>query len=330
MTEMVQRLTPQVCGAQSWDSVTYDAKDSIVRAVPSANGAAVFMVPRSGGVLRGFLVDVRGAVVGDVAGKTIRSNGVFTDVSAARVDERFVVGVVSSPHTSVMAIRDDLKEYRELALADGTVMGDAAVMHARNTRVTTTGGVSGMLMTTFDANWASMGTEVVARSVPISMTSTQYGNDAMISWSTPTECHVQRVGANIESVQPHPCVGGRLAANYADRGGWLVYERDGSIMLSRVVVDAANQIGAERPLVRFGTSPRIAFDGAHYWISYIDGRGDVVVGLLDRDGSLDSLALEGTQPLAGAYDLAMNGVNPWIYALDGSGLGAAKLCISPL
>jgi hypothetical protein len=329
--EMAERLTPKICSAQAFESVTYDAKDSILRAVPASNGASVFMVPRSGGVLRGFQIDGRGLVIGNPQGQKIRSNVAFTDVSASRVDGRLIVGVVAGIQTSVMAIRDDLQDFRELALVDGTLMGDTAGMHVHNTRVTTTGGASGMQMTTFDANWAAMGTEVVARSVPTSMTSAAYGNDAMISWSTPTECHVQRIGAGIESMRPFPCTNGRLAVDYAQRGGWLVYERDGGIMIAGIVVDGQNQIASAKPLVRFGTSPRIAYDGAHYWISYIDLRGDVVMGLLDSSGSaLDGVAIEGTQPLAGAYDIAMSGSNPWVFALDGNGLGATKLCISRL
>lgn len=328
--EMALRLTPQICSTQSWESVTYDAKDSIVRAIPSNIGAAVFMVPKSGGMLRGFQVDGRGVVTGNLAGEKIRTNATFTDLSATHVDGRLVVSAVTGTQTSVMTIRDDLQDYRELSLVDGNFLGTATVMRVNNTRVTTTGGTSGMLATGFDASWAPLGTVVVARSVPVSMTSAAYSNDAMISWSTPTECHLQRLGAGIESMRPFPCINGRLAVDYTTHRGWLVYERDGGIMIAKIIVDGQNQIASEQPLVRFGTSPRIAYDGAHYWVSYIDGRGDIVMGLLGSTGVLAGVAIEGTQPLAGAYDIAMVGGNPWVVALDGSGMGATKMCISTL
>ncbi len=327
LPEPAERLIPKICSTQSWESVRYDAKDSIVRAIPSTTGAAVFMVPKSGGMLRGFQVNGRGDVMGNLEGQKIRSNAMFTDLSAARVDDRLMVGAVIGTQTSVMAIRDDLQDYRELALVDGNFMGTSTMMHVQNTRVTTTGGASGMLTTGFDANWALLGTVVVARSVPVSMTSVAYGNDAMISWSTPTECHVQRLGAGIESARPFACLNGRIAADPATYGGWLVYERDGGIMLSRIVADAQNQIAGELQLVRFGTSPRIAYDGAHYWASYIDARGEVVIGVLDTSGVLHGGAINGTDPLAGAYDVTMIGGSPWVVAIDGSGVGATKICL---
>ena len=328
MPEMTERFSPQICGAETLESVRYDAKDSIVRAIPTKTGAAVFMVPSGGGMLRGFQVDGRGTLMGNPEGQKIRSNATFTDVSAAYLDERMVVAAVVGAQTSVMAIRDDLQDYRELARVDGALMGTAAMMRIHNTRVSATGGPSGMLMSTFDANWAAMGTEVVARSVPVSMTSTAYSNDAMISWSTPNECHVQRVGAGIESMRPFPCLNARVAASYAAHAGWLVYERDGSIMLARITVDAPNQLGTEQQLVRFGTAPRIAFDGTRYWVSYVDVRGDLVVGLLDSSGALVGVAVEGTQPRGSAYDLVIAGGNAWLYAIDGNGVGATKLCVS--
>lgn len=323
-----ERVTPMVCTSRSWDSVTYDAKDAVVRALPTAHGAAVFMVPRAGGMLRGFQVDGRGLVMGDAEGQRIRT-GAFTDLAATRVDGRTIVGAISGTRTSVMAIDQDLKEATELALVDGALQGTTTMMPLGAARVTATGGPSGMLLSSFDATWAPMGTEVVARSVPISMTSTAYGNDAMIAWSTPTECHVQRVGAGIESVQPFACANGRIAADPLSHAGWLVYEQGGSIMITRIAVDAPNQMSAERPLVRFGSSPRIAYDGLHYWISYLDARGDVVVGVLDAGGTLVGVALEGTQPLAQAHDLVIVDGQPWVFALDGSGIGATRLCIDP-
>jgi hypothetical protein len=320
------RIKPEICGVRTWDEVVYEAKDTELRAVGTESGAAVFMVPRSGGMLRGFVVDGRGLISGDPKGLKIRNEGIYTSLSAGRVDGRFVVGLVAGDHTSVNVIREDLGDYRELAVVDGAFIGDATMMHSRNTKVTTTGGSSGMLMSTFDANWAPMGTRVVARSVPISMTSAAYGTDAMIGWSTPTECHVQRVASGIESMQPYPCSNNRIAVDYASRGGWMVYESGPSVMIGQIRADGHNQIANELPLVQHGSSPRIAFDGARFWVSYIDERGDVVVGFLDNHGAFDSRVMDGTRPMAGAYDLAVIGGSPWIYAIDGNGVGATKLC----
>ncbi len=321
----VQRVRPEVCGVRSWD-VVYDAKDTDLRAVGTPTGAAVFMVPKAGGILRGFLVDGRGLVVGNQDGQKIRGDANFTGLSATRVDDRYVVGLVTGNQISVNAIRDDLGDYRELTVVPGAFVGDSTVMHSRNTRITATGGSTGMVMSTFDSNWAPMGSEVVARSVPVSMTSASYGNDAMIGWSTDNECHVQRIASGVESMQPYPCHNSRLALDYASRGGWMVYEVGERLMIAKIAVDGHNQIANEQQLARFGSSPRIAFDGQRFWASYVDFHGDLVVGFIDENGTLDSTSISGTRPLAGAYDLAMIGGSPWVYAIDENGVGATHLC----
>jgi hypothetical protein len=329
-TDEVARLVPQVCGVRAWNTAQFDAKDSTLRAVATVNGAAVFMVPNSGGMLRGFEVDGRGLIRGDQHGQKIRSDGVYTGLSATRVDDRYVVNLVSGDHVSVNVVRDDLQDFRELAVVDGAFVGDTAMMHARNVRMTTTGGPAGMVTSSFDANWAPMGSEVAARSVPVSMTSAAYQNDGMMAWSTTSECHLQRIASGIESMQPYPCRNGRLAVSYEDRGGWMVYESGNRVMIAQIAVDGHNQIANERQLVRFGRSPRIAFDGARYWVSYIDAHSDLVAGFLDETGELTSTAIEGTQPMADAYDLAVVGGGAWLYAIDGTGVGATRMCATAL
>ncbi|MBA3464376.1 MAG: hypothetical protein H0T46_30775 [Deltaproteobacteria bacterium] len=325
-TNTAQKVLPEICATRTWDSVNYDAKDSVVRAVPTVTGAALFMVPKSGGMLRGFEVDGRGTVIGDPTGRKIRSDMMFTDLSATRLDDRYIVGLVSNGQVSINAVKDDLTEYRELAIASGSLVGDQTVVWSRNARIATTGGAGGMMSTRFDAEWASMGSTALAHSVPTSMTTAAYGNDAMVAWSTETTCHLQRVAAGVESTRPYACKNGRLAVNFEERGGWMVYERGASVMIARIEVNGHNPIANENLLTRFGTSPRIAFDGAHYWVSYIDARGDLVVGMVDSTGSLDSAAVEGTQPMHDAYDLAVAAGSAWVFALDGNGLGATRLC----
>jgi hypothetical protein len=325
-TNTTAKLLPEICATRSWDSVAYDAKDSVVRAVPTVTGATLFMVPKGGGMLRGFEVDGRGMVIGDPTGWKIRSDQMFTDVSATRHDERYIVGLVSNGQVSINAVRDDLADYRELAVAPGSLVGDQTVVKARNTRMAATGGAGGMLATQFDAVWASMGSDELARSVPVSITTAAYGNDAMVAWSTETTCHLQRVAAGIESSQSYPCKNGRLAVDFAERGGWMVYERGESVMIARIEATGHNQIANENQLARFGSSPRIAFDGSHYWVSYVDFRGDLVVGMVDSNGTLDSTAIEGTQPMHDSYDLAVAAGTAWVFALDHNGFGATRLC----
>lgn len=325
--ESTARLMPEVCGSRSWD-VVYDAKQTDLRAVPNGAGAAIFMVSKAGGMLRGFQVDGRGLVVGSPGGYKIRADDDFTGLAATRVDDRYIVNLIGSTHVSVNVISDDLLQYRELGTLDGSVIGDTAMMHVRNVRVATTGGVSGMQMASFDASWATMGSEVVARSVATSMSSAAYGTeDAMIAWSTPSECHVARIGAGDDSMQPHACTNARLAVDYDHRGGWMLYEGDeGGVMIARIDTNAHNLIADEHPIDRYGTSPRVTYDGERFWASYIDIHGDLIVGILDEHGGLHSTAVDATRPSHDAYDLnAVNGA-AWVYAADLAGIGATRIC----
>lgn len=327
---VVPRLIPEVCAARAWPEVAADAKDMELAVVQMPQGAAVLSVAKQGSALTGFLVDSRGLIMGDPYGTKIRTDGVYTGLSAAVVDSRLVVGLVEGSNISVNVVRDDLGDFRELADVEGSFIGDATVMHARGNRVTTTGGATGMVLSTFDSAWAPMSSEVIARSVPTSMTSVAYGNDAMLAWSTDTSCHLQRVAAGAYSEQAFPCRNGRLAVDYASRAGFLVYEAGDAIMISDIRASAHNEIANENLLVPTGKSPRIAFDGQRYWVSYINVRGDVVVGYLDETNSLNSLAIEFTRPMAGAYDLAFVNGAIEVFAYDGeTGYNSHRICLAP-
>jgi hypothetical protein len=324
----VARLLPQVCSSRSWPEALVEAKDTDLAVVPMTHGAAVLAVPRTGGSLRGFLLDGRGLIMGDPQGTKI-IGGNFTGLSATVADGRVVVGLVDGNKVAVNVLRDDLGDYRTLASVNGSFVGDATVMHARGERITATGGANGMFMSTFDSAWAPSGSEQLARSVPTSMTSTAYGNDAMVAWSTTNECHVQRYASNVHSQQAFPCANSRVAVDYAARSGQLVYEQGQSIMISDINVSATNELEVSNVLAPVGRSPRIVFDGTRYWVSYLNVRGEVVVGYLDGKAQIVSTAVDGTRPFNDAYELAFVNGAIWVYALDAeTGFNANKICLA--
>jgi hypothetical protein len=324
---IIPRLIPEVCASRSWPEAYVEAKDSDLAVVPMTHGAAVLAVPRSGGDLRGFLVDGRGLIMGDPAGMKI-IGGKFTGVSATVTDSRLIVGLVDGSNVAVNVLRDDLGDYRALATVAGSYVGDATVMHARGERITATGGATGMVLSTFDSQWASVGSELLARSVPTGMTTTAYGNDAMVAWTTAGECHLQRVASNIHSEQTFPCTNGRLAVDYGSRSGQLVYQDGGDILLSNIVVSSHNEIANQLMLAPGGKDPRITFDGTRYWVSYTNIHNDVVVGYLDDKNNLVSTAIEGMRPMADAYELAFVNGAIWVYALDETGFNASRMCLT--
>ena len=76
-----------------------------------------------------------------------------------------------------------------------------------------------------------------------------------------------------------------------------------------------------------GHAPRIVFDGSRYWVSYIDNRGQVIVGYVDGNNHVVSLSLDGPEPQRNAYELAMIDNAPWVFTLDSTGYQAHRLCL---
>ena len=233
--EVINKLIPQICAAHSWPSVFAQDKNLDLRAVQTQQGAAIFSVGRSGSSLYGFVVDARGLIIGDANGTKVL-DGNFTNISATEIDGRLVVAALDGSKIFVNMVSDDLTEARLLGTMSGTMLGDTLMMHAREHYVSVAGSPSGIVTSTFDSNWTDMGSELIEHSSPLSMTSTHYGNDAMIAWSTPGDCHLSRVAAETHDMQNFPCRNNRIAANFATKSGHMVFEENGAIHRSTIIV----------------------------------------------------------------------------------------------
>lgn len=325
---VVGKLIPQVCAAHSWPSVFAQDKNLDLRAVPTQQGAAIFSVARGGGSLYGFVVDARGLIIGDPAGTKV-VDGNFTSMSATEIDGRLAVALLDGTKIYVNLLRDDLGETHLIDTMSGSMLGDTLIMHARNNYVAAAGGAAGIVTSTFDANWSAVGTQLVGSSTPLSMTTSRYGNDAMIAWSTAGDCHLARIGGGTHNVRPFACRNNRIASNFEEKSGQMVFEENGGIHRSDILVGAHNDIANNNQLVSTGKSPRIVHDGRRYWASYINTHGDITLGYVEEDGSLASMAIEGIRPMDGAYDLAVIDGEVWVYAFDGDNrYSANKLCLT--
>jgi len=322
------KLIPQVCAAHSWPSVFAQDKDLALRAVPTQEGAAVFAVAKGGGPLYGFAVDARGLIIGDAAGTKI-VEGNFTAMSATQIDGRLIVALRDDKDIRVEMLGDDLAASQHLTTLSGPLLGDTLMMYARGNYVAATGGVGGIAVNTFDAGFSDMGAKIIDASEPSWMSTTRYGNDAMVAWSTPDECHLARVTANTHSVQSFPCRNSRIATAPAYKGGQMVFEQDGGIHRTAIMVGAHNELANNTQLVPHGSSPRIVYDGKRYWVSFLSVHGDIVLGYLDENGTLVSMAIEGTRPMDAAYDLAVIDGSVWVYSFDGDNrYSANKMCLT--
>jgi hypothetical protein len=323
------RFVPDVCAARSWPTIAFADRDVDLAVIPTLTGAAVFSVDRAGGPLRGFAIADNGLLETKEQGNTVRDDMTFVGVAAALVDERIVTAAISDDGKVVVdLVRADLSSTVNLDTTFGTMVADVPMTPAREGRLVAIGDDDGIDGVRFDAGWQAMGEQQISKNAPLSMTATRYREDSMIAWSTSSTCHLTRVSAEITSSQPSPCLNARVATSNAERRGFMVYEEGADkIMIAEIHVGTGNELAPAQLLVQPARAPKIVFDGSRFWVSYINARQDVVVGYVGKDNTLVSMALEGTQPLADGYELAVLGGFPWVFAVDGAGANAQRLCL---
>ena len=322
------RYQPSLCAVESYAGVDVGAasRDVGLAVVATPQGTAVFSVPKAGGPVRGYTIDHRGALVGEERGVELRADAKYTAISATMIDERLVTAAIADDEVVVDMWRNDLGAKFELGRVKGNQIANLPMLPSRGGRVATIGDGDGLVAVSFDNGWQLGDVEHVSAAVPLSLSATALLDDALIVWSTADSCTVRRHLAGVEATRPRPCLGVRVALDPATRRTLLAYEDDGQIVVSDLYAGGHGDLHTDRKLA-VGTAPRVVFDGSHFWVSYINERNDVVVGFVAEDGSLRSMALEGTQPDASGYELAVIGGTAWVFAVDASGHNAQRMCI---
>jgi hypothetical protein len=320
-----------VCGSQSYTSIAA-ALDSDVSVASTPTGAAVFVVPTSGGNLRGFTVDVDGNLTSGATIKTVRpSAGAFTASAAAYVDDTLIAVVISSSRALVHIIPADLSTYTEIGNVDGERVGKHALLHATIDRITPTACGAGLTVNPFDNSWNAQTSQLsVTSPQSTGIAATPLGNEALVAWSTADECYIERLttgATGFGSSQAWSCNAPRLANDMTTVDSKIVFEAADGVRLGTIADD---QLAGSTTLLAAGaTSPRISFDGTSYWIAYLDASGTLVAGTLQSDGSVLTTPVAGITPQHDAYELAIIGGAPWTYSIDPSGTTAHKLCLAP-
>ena len=190
-----------------------------------------------------------------------------------------------------------------------------------------TAGPSGVNVAGFDASWHQLG---AARLAPgaIGLAATSSGADALVAWSTNAGCTVEQLGFVRTATGLSACRAPRLAAGIGDRAE-LAYEGVGGVWVGDLYMSGNNAIASTRKVGAYGRSPRIAFDGQRYWMTYIDARGTLVVGFLSQDlNTLVSFALDDVTPAADAYDLKIVDGQAVVFSASASGYAAHGLCVA--
>lgn len=326
------RLIPDVCTVRSWTTVLHDGRNVDLSVAGTAEGAAIFTVSRTGGPLRGFTVDARSMLTGDPAGTILRGDHKFTATAATVADDHYITASVVDGNIAIDKMPLDLSDRTSVGDVRGTLVADMPLLTHRAERSAPIGGDTGLSNVAFDESWNITGATTLTPEPPVSLTATSYRGDALVSWSTAGTCHTRRVSAQIDAQTDYACPGARLAANHINGDAMLVFTSEDRLMRADVTLGNIDRITNPMPLVSHDykpTSPRIVFDGARYWVSYINMRGDMVVGFVEKDGSLAAMALEGTQPEPDAYELAYVNNGVWLFTVDAAGVSAQRLCAKP-
>jgi hypothetical protein len=190
-------------------------------------------------------------------------------------------------------------------------------------------GEDGVSLHRFDAAYQLVDSKLVVPSGPVrAMTAAQLGVAMFGVWTTDNACHMMQTStfsAGLHTQLAVACPDPRVAVDQKTGTAVIVFGSDDGV---RLTTNFEAQTGGAGHVLRSETSaPRTVFDGTSFWVSYLDSRGDVVVGILDANRNIVSMSLAGPKPERGAYELVLVDGHPWVFALGSEGYAAYRLCV---
>jgi hypothetical protein len=326
------RYVPSVCGVQSWTTglaaipgmnVSVAARHDVT-GVP--DGAVVLATPREGGTLTGFVLDTRMDMVSE---RKLAIDGAFTQVVASYVNDRLVSTAVQDGAVFMHLLDNDLGNPQYTAKLPGTMVADPAFYKTQADIVMPVAGDDGLWLHRFDDSLEPLDSKLVIPTKPArSMTAAQMGVALFTAWSTDSECYMMLTstfGGGIDTRLPVACHDPRISINQQTSEGVMVFDSPEGVRLMNIY---GGQFGGDARVLREGTgAARTVHDGTSFWISYLDTRGDIIVGFLDGKRQLVTMSLAHPRPEAGAYELVMVDGSPWVFSLGVGGYSAYRMCI---
>jgi hypothetical protein len=325
---MANDAAPQMCQVEGWTIPVADPDlELAVTAMPG--GASVAWVARAGGDLMGVNIDGSWQLAATPA--TVKNTYPYVLSALTYLDGSLIYGTNDGNAVKIEVVPPDLSNVpasaNEVACPLMTAhVSDVPALHAGAGYISPITSDTGVQFMPFSSSWAQGTVQLtVPSSAPTDITATSVGTTALVAWSTVNGCYVEHVldaatgsGASANM----PCLAPRLAAGTSDVA--LVYESLGGIAMAVAAPDALDPATAT-VVVPSGASPRVAFDGARYWIAYRDGLGDIKVGYLADDGAVPTVGVV-SNALDRAYELVVIDAQPWLFAMDTTGLEATRFC----
>jgi hypothetical protein len=327
----VEHLVPAVCSSSSW-SVKPPAK-AVELAVASAHGVtSIFTIPERGGQLYGFTVDEQMVVTSNPKQTKLEVADSFTTMSATVFQDQLVTSGVAGDTAYVDLFDHGINVApKRIGKVTATTLAQSSFLQLANSTMLVTGGSDGVSLTKVGTNFDLGATRLVGASKPVtSLSATQYGQAIVATWTTADrECYVEQIAGFVPGTATHSmadCDHARIASNVDKDDARIVFEGAGGLRLMQV---ARMQIGGGSVMLRpLAAASRIVYDGLHYWISYIDARGQIVVGFLDAQSQLVSMAIDGPTPIGESYELSVIDGRVWVFAQDiHSGFTATQMCL---
>lgn len=315
------RLLPSVCGANEWTAKVTDVKvDLSVAGRPQ--GAALVSTPILGGDSRGIIVDTRMRIVQDQSLATS-----YDAVSMTYAGNRFVRTGASSGAIDIHMMADDLRSSDLVTTVAGDVVAKPAFVQLDQGFVMPVGSADGLSLYRFQDSFEPLDSRLVAAtSSPVTgVTAAHSGSTTLVAWSTKSECNMMEVNGLESAGQAKllACPNPRLAVDSASLNGMLAFDSPDGVTVSFT----RGAIITSRDVVRAGShSPRTLFDGKNFWISWLNERGDVIVGVVDANHQIRTIGLNLTRPFDSGYELAMVEGSPWVFAVDANGYSGHRLC----
>lgn len=321
--EVAPRLVPTVCGVNEWTAKVADPRVDLSVA-SRADGAAIVSVPVNGGSATGVIVDARRRIVNDGT----LAMGSFEKLGVSHTANRFVSTGISADTLSMHLLQDDLSSPELVMKVPGTAVAKPAFFNTNADLLMPVGGDDGVTLYRFADSFEPIGSLKVATSKRVeSMTAAQLGFATFAAWSTASECYMMQMAGFAPgpmSYQATACPNPRLAVNESTGRGLMLFDSADGV---RAMWTQDTMMGGDAKVIRDGArAPRVLHDGKNFWVSFLDERGDVIVGVMDASQHLITMSLGGPKPTEGAYELTMVDGFPWVFALEADGYTGHRLC----
>lgn len=258
-------------------------------------------------------------------------DGAFTQIVASRVGQRLVSTSAENGNVHLHLLDDDFGNPQYVAKLAGTMVAQPSFYSLEADYMMPTVGDDGLWLHRFQDSFEPIdSTHVVTTAPARSVTAAKVGASILSAWSTDDDCYMtmaRSVSSRIDTHLPFACGQPRLAVDATTGRGLMVFQGPDGVHAMAI---NGEKFGGATMLLRAGaTSPRTVFDGRRLWVSFLDDRGDIIVGFF-HGSDLVTMSLGGPKPKAAAYDLVLLNDAPWVVSLDDGGVAGHLMCLDTL